>query len=434
MQAYYGSKISENMTETKPDNFLICFNVPIARTGWYEYLASEVGLEGNDIVKIYRSPEDVFDKKAIASFNGKIVTDNHPPELLTPDTAELYTKGAIQNVRQSSEEPDLLLADLIIYNRGLIDEIKNNGKREVSCGYEYILVPNGDGTYSQKNILGNHVAVVDSGRAGDRVAIMDSKNSNMEGEKKRMNNKIRIPKKTNGPMTNLMVALGIKHFATDAEPNEIAEAIDALAEEREDTPMEKAKDAEVETPEEQAKEDQGMAALSAKVDKCMELCQKCMEMMQGGKDEKPEDAIDSLISELSEGENSTGDEEESVTLPVEEMDEGLPEGQIVSPENRPENPIPGADSAIRLLKAVRESVAKIEDPKTRKAIGDSMTAELRKALKTNKKSNVNGYSRIVQAQRQNAAKQQQANDSASDRAAKLEAAHKSKNPHYKEVK
>lgn len=45
MKAYYGSKISNNIT--KLDNgCLVCFNVPIARTGTYKYLREELGLEG----------------------------------------------------------------------------------------------------------------------------------------------------------------------------------------------------------------------------------------------------------------------------------------------------------------------------------------------------------------------------------------------------
>jgi hypothetical protein len=185
MKAFYGSRISENMTVT-PDGFLICFNVPIARTGWYDYLPQEIGVEGQGLVKVYRSPEEVFNRQAIASFEGKPTTDEHPPELLTPDNSELFIKGAVQNVRQSLSEPDLLLADLIIYNSILIDEIMNKGKREVSCGYECNYVDNGDGTYSQVQICGNHVAIVENGRAGDRVAIKDSKMKEVEGEKKKM--------------------------------------------------------------------------------------------------------------------------------------------------------------------------------------------------------------------------------------------------------
>lgn len=428
MKAFYGSKISENMTKT-PEGFLICFNVPIARTGWYEYLASEVGLQGNNIVKVYRSPEEVFDKKAIASFEGKIVTDNHPPELLTPDTSGLYIRGAMQNVRQSPNEPDLLLADLMVYDKGLIDEIKNKGKREVSCGYEYILVPNDDGTYSQTNIVGNHVAVVDSGRAGDRVAIMDSKIQKMEGEKKRMS-KVRIPRTTNSPISYFFQSFGLKHYAQDAEPEEFAEAVDALTEERagEMRIPEKTKDAEVESTEQQSQENAEMAALKQEIASLKEMF---TQLMSHEKEEKPEDAIDNLISELSEGENSIGDEEESMTIPVEEMDEDIPDGHVVAPEDRPENPIQGADSAatVRALKTIKKVIASIPDAKTRKIACDSIMAEYKKANKPNRK--LNGYAKIMQAQKQNALSQQQATDSAADKAAKLEAAHKAKNPHYK---
>ena len=43
MQAYYGSRFSPNMTRTT-DGFLICHNVPLARTGEQDYLGSEVGM------------------------------------------------------------------------------------------------------------------------------------------------------------------------------------------------------------------------------------------------------------------------------------------------------------------------------------------------------------------------------------------------------
>lgn len=421
------------MTKT-PEGFLICHNVPIARTGWYDYLAEEIGVQDSGpmrIVKVYRSAEEVFSKKAIASFEGKIVTDNHPPELLTPETADFYTKGAMQNVRQSITEPDLLLADLIIYNQRLIDEIGKEGKREVSCGYEYNLISNGDGTYSQTNIVGNHVAVVESGRAGDRVAIMDSKITEMEGEKKRMS-KVKIPKKQRGPVTNLFAAMGLKHFAIDAEPEEIAEAVDALADEREEgesteeTPVEK---------KESANDEEGNSEiedLKQQVAKLTEMCtQMCNQMMQP-KEKAPEDAIDEMISELSKGEKSTGDEEESVTVPVKEMDEDISEGVVVDPEDRPENPIASADSAamVRALKAMKPVIAAIKDPTERKKACDSLMVEFKKAKKTTSKDNA--YQKILNAQKLNSrSKAQKAADSQEKRYDDIQNTYAAMNPHNK---
>ena len=71
------------MTKT-PEGFLICHNVPIARTGWYEYLESELKDNGSptETIQVYRGPNEVFSSAAIASFEGKPVTDEHPPEMV----------------------------------------------------------------------------------------------------------------------------------------------------------------------------------------------------------------------------------------------------------------------------------------------------------------------------------------------------------------
>ena len=110
MLTYYGTEISPNQTKTD-EGFLICKNVPIARTGTMEYLARELGLDGDPerIVAVNRYEEDVFSPAAMASFEGKIVTDNHPPDNLLPETAGAYSRGHVQNVRR---EGDKLVADL----------------------------------------------------------------------------------------------------------------------------------------------------------------------------------------------------------------------------------------------------------------------------------------------------------------------------------
>ncbi|WP_123054468.1 DUF2213 domain-containing protein [Clostridium sp. JN-1] len=60
------------MTKT-PEGFLICHNVPIACIGWYPYLGHESGLNDayDQVIKGYRSPEEVFSSAAIISFEGK---------------------------------------------------------------------------------------------------------------------------------------------------------------------------------------------------------------------------------------------------------------------------------------------------------------------------------------------------------------------------
>ena len=174
---YYGTRLSENISRREPEGYLLCLNVPVARTGIQEYLPEELGLPGNGppgFVPVYRPPEEVFSPETIASFEGMPVTNDHPPDGVDIGNIRALQKGHAHNVRRGSgEESDLLLADLIITDPVLIDLILD-GKREISCGYTYELCEE-NGQYIQRKIRGNHVAVVDAGRAGARVSIKDHK-------------------------------------------------------------------------------------------------------------------------------------------------------------------------------------------------------------------------------------------------------------------
>ena len=155
---YYGTRLSENISRREPEGYLLCLNVPVARTGTQEYLPAELALpEGPGMIPVFRPPEEVFSPATIASFEGMPVTNDHPPD-------------------GTGKESDLLLADLIITDPPLISAILEEGKREISCGYTYELHRE-KGRYIQRKIRGNHIAVVDAGRAGPRVSIRDEKSA-----------------------------------------------------------------------------------------------------------------------------------------------------------------------------------------------------------------------------------------------------------------
>ena len=40
---YYGTKLSDNIS-LRPEGYLMCLNVPVARTGYQDYLPEELGL------------------------------------------------------------------------------------------------------------------------------------------------------------------------------------------------------------------------------------------------------------------------------------------------------------------------------------------------------------------------------------------------------
>ena len=173
---YYGTRLSENISKREPEGYLLCLNVPVARTGTQDYLPEELGLSpGSSFLSVYRPEEEVFSPETMASFEGMPVTNNHPPDGVDVSNIRTLQKGHAHNVRRGSgEEADLLLADLIITDPALITAILEDGKREISCGYTYELSEE-NGTYIQRKIRGNHVAVVDAGRAGPRVSIKDQK-------------------------------------------------------------------------------------------------------------------------------------------------------------------------------------------------------------------------------------------------------------------
>ena len=232
---YFGSRISDNITKREPEGYLYCLNVPISRTGKQKYLAREVGMDGNSVVDVIRTPEEVFKASAIASFEGMPITRDHPDEEVDIRNIGAYQRGHVQNVRRGSgDESDCIIADFVVTHESLINDILINKIRDVSCGYEVEYKKGDDGKVYQVGIRGNHVAIVDSGRAGDRVAIRDSATAD-EKQNERGNTKV----SKNGSIFARMFA----SFAKDESvlPEEVIEAADELFSEKEEEEVEEVK-------------------------------------------------------------------------------------------------------------------------------------------------------------------------------------------------
>lgn len=162
-----------------PEGFLLCEGVRLARTGTLLYGAGEVPIEpGPDgMVRIERHEAEVFRPETLASINGKPFVDDHPDDDVTPATWRKVACGTILNPRRGTGTEDVfLLGDILVTEPDAIAAI-DEGKREISLGYDAAYHQLEPGLGLQRNIIVNHAALVDKGRCGPACAIGDSEMS-----------------------------------------------------------------------------------------------------------------------------------------------------------------------------------------------------------------------------------------------------------------
>lgn len=526
MKSFFGFRISPNQTKT-PDGFLVAHNVPISRSGWFDYVGREIGLDTDDIVQVYRPPEELFNPGTMASFEGKPFVDGHPPRGVTPENATRYVRGSVQNVRRGTgDDSDLLLADLNVYDKQTMDEIQS-GKREVSAGFDFDRADNGDGTYRQIDIVGNHVALVPKGRAGDRVRIKDSapessddeneqaakkygidvkkdghrsppegyptdreqyadpvnykypltgeharaaveyfnhpderekggytseewdiigrrivhklgsdyelkdgrivtpqENQKLKGADSRM--KFTLPIRKQGSVTRALAAVGLKVFAQDAEPDDIVDAVDAMADERAE---EQAKTNPEMKPEEKKIEGVADENTTEEIPAWAKQLIEQVNKLATAKDAAPmpEDAIDAEIAKLEkESPNGGNSEEESHTIPAAQVGDEDGTTPVTPAEDRPQSGMKAVDSAYKIaaLRAIKPAIAAIPDPVQRQKAAD----EAIKAI--NGLQTADTYAKIDQANRAKAADAAAKAKEKEDLSQLGKRIAQSRNPHY----
>lgn len=390
---YYGDKISTNIAMT-PEGFLVCRNVPIARTGYQQYLESELFEDGNpsEIINVFRSPNEVFSAATIASFEGKPVTDGHPDVDVTPDNYKEFSKGHVQHVRVGrGDDADKILADLYITDQDLIDEIRN-GKRQVSAGYYAEDKEDETGRICQTKIRGNHVAVVDEGRAGHTVAIRDQKNNDsIIGGILKMKKESIARKQT--------IKDAVIQYLKDAKPEELekrfrdaAEVLNEVAEKgdiQDEEPEEIKEDA--------CKDDDRDLEIWKAIDAISERLD-ALEQREHS-DEEPEAPLaedeDEVAIEGSNDEIVEDEDEDDVVIEgdddevIEDEDEDID----VIPTDEVEAKLSAKDAAI---KAISRAALGIKNPEDRKRIQDAILKATSKG-----KSQMPGLMKVV---KQNQAK------------------------------
>lgn len=139
--------------------------------GW-----EELGLEPDKIYRLYRDPEEL--KKAAETFNNIPILCIHTPDF-PGDPPREYRVGSTHS--SASFDGTYLTNGLSIWDNSAIAGIETEEQKELSSSYQYVAdmtpgeSPEGeayDGV--MRDIVGNHVALVETGRAGPDVVVGDS--------------------------------------------------------------------------------------------------------------------------------------------------------------------------------------------------------------------------------------------------------------------
>lgn len=168
-------EIADKRTTT--DGYLVT-EARFARSGIYEYAGRDLGKPEMDVVRVYRSDEEVFNQDAMASFAHKPITNDHPSGNVSAATWKRDAVGFSDG--RVARDGDFVVIPLMVADQKAIADV-DDGKHELSAGYacdiEFIDGQTESGEKFDavmRNIRGNHIAIVDKGRAGSECRIGDS--------------------------------------------------------------------------------------------------------------------------------------------------------------------------------------------------------------------------------------------------------------------
>lgn len=152
---------------------------PITKVGVFPYLGKQISqdCEPNKVYYVLRPKEELFRKETLDSLKLLPLVNEHT--MLGKDFTPAEEKG-VEGIlgEQVVHDTDTIYTDIKIFSEDMKDKI-SNGKKELSLGY-FCTYDKQEGTYNgqrydyvQKNIIGNHLALVDKGRMGSDVRVYD---------------------------------------------------------------------------------------------------------------------------------------------------------------------------------------------------------------------------------------------------------------------
>ena len=167
------------MEENPNNEYWYLPNIPLTKVGVFPYYGQQISpnLEPDKLYMVYRPAEEIASEEALKTLELLPVIEDHAMLGTRPGMIPPEEKG-IQGITGTNVhyEDGVVYGDVKIFTEYLKNVI-NSGKHEISmgyfCDYDY-----SSGYYNgqrydviQRNLRGNHIAIVDKGRMGEDVCI-----------------------------------------------------------------------------------------------------------------------------------------------------------------------------------------------------------------------------------------------------------------------
>lgn len=182
--------IQQTNKEIDGNNFLVAYDVPIAKTGIQQYTREELGDRNGppgEMVNVYRDPSVFEDEKLLETFDGIPIVYAHPDNgKVDNENFKDYVVGTVSGVY--FKDGSLYAKKLTIIDKNAIEDVLNKFTNELSIGFRgKVIRSHGtfDGAryeYQEDVIHANHLALCERGKAGSFYAI----NSKLPPKEKKM--------------------------------------------------------------------------------------------------------------------------------------------------------------------------------------------------------------------------------------------------------
>jgi len=173
--------------ERDVNGYIEVFDNPISAVGIFQYINPPGAPDPERIYRVLRPDYELSRQQTLDSLKLMPLVDDHPTEpgmlgdrenAIDPERKGIH--GVVGEQVYFDTNSQMIKGNLKIHSSTLMDKIDIQGKKELSAGYwaEYDYTPgewNGQEYDAiQRNIVFNHVALVDFGRMGSAVAVQDT--------------------------------------------------------------------------------------------------------------------------------------------------------------------------------------------------------------------------------------------------------------------